>query len=142
MSGLTHQSAQAPPVLTGTYTGQLLSLPMTNLTAATPNGGLPTPAPTGPRFNAFILLPLGSMTMAAEELSLLPQLKIFAAGANVVVSWDTNGGPYQLETAMGCTGSSEWIQVPQAPSVVGDGHAVTLPVRSAQQLYRLKRLSL
>ena len=47
----------APPVLTGTYTGNPLSLPMNNLTVAVANGwsGSSTPT-TGRQFNVFVLI--------------------------------------------------------------------------------------
>ena len=43
------------PVLSGTYDGNPLPLPMSDL-AASPPAGAPTPPLTGPEFNAFILL--------------------------------------------------------------------------------------
>ena len=46
-------------VLTGTYDGNPLVLPMTGLSVATPVGVL-APPPTGPDFNVFILLPASS----------------------------------------------------------------------------------
>jgi len=48
----------APPVLSGTFDGQPLNLPMTGLTVATPTGGMTAAPATGPTFNIFILLPL------------------------------------------------------------------------------------
>jgi hypothetical protein len=47
----------APPVLSGTYDGQPLRLPMYGLGVAQPIGssGL---QPTGPGFNVFVLVPL------------------------------------------------------------------------------------
>jgi hypothetical protein len=47
----------APAVLSGTFDGQPLQLPMTGLTVAKPMAALQTPAPTGPTFNVFVLLP-------------------------------------------------------------------------------------
>jgi hypothetical protein len=47
----------SPPVLSGTYDGQPLQLPMTGLTVAKPMADLRTPPPTGPTFNVFVLLP-------------------------------------------------------------------------------------
>ena len=44
------------PVLTGTYSGGSITLPMNNLSVATPIGVV-APNPTGPEFNAFVLLP-------------------------------------------------------------------------------------
>jgi hypothetical protein len=47
----------APPVLSGIFDGQPLDLPMTGLTVAKPMAPFRTPAPTGPIFNVFVLLP-------------------------------------------------------------------------------------
>jgi hypothetical protein len=47
----------SPPVLTGTFDGQPLPLPMTGLTVSKPMAALRTPPPTGPTFNVFVLLP-------------------------------------------------------------------------------------
>ncbi len=44
-----------PPLRTGTFTGGLISLPMTELSVAKPVGW-PAPAATGPEFNAFVVL--------------------------------------------------------------------------------------
>jgi len=44
------------PVLTGTYNGGSISLPMNGLSVATPVGW-PAPTATGPEFNVFVLLP-------------------------------------------------------------------------------------
>ncbi len=43
------------PVVTGTYAGGPVSVPMTGLTVAPPVGW-PAPPPTGPEFNAFVLI--------------------------------------------------------------------------------------
>ncbi|MFN2385473.1 MAG: right-handed parallel beta-helix repeat-containing protein [Thermoanaerobaculia bacterium] len=44
-----------PPVLSGTYDGRPLRVPMSGLRTATPHGW-PAPRPTGPEFNAFVLM--------------------------------------------------------------------------------------
>jgi len=49
------QNFYGPPVATGTYSGGRISLPTTGLPSAAPVGW-PTPAPTGPEFNAYVLL--------------------------------------------------------------------------------------
>jgi hypothetical protein len=46
----------AAPVLSGTYDGRPLSLPMNGLSVARPIGGS-APPPTGPDFNVFVLIP-------------------------------------------------------------------------------------
>jgi Dockerin type I domain len=53
------QNFYGPPVMSGTYTGGALQIPMTGLTAAKPVG-YATPASTSPQFNVFILLQTGS----------------------------------------------------------------------------------
>ena len=50
------QNYYGPVVASGTYSGGSVTLPMTGLTPATPVG-FAAPAPTGPRFNAFVVLP-------------------------------------------------------------------------------------
>jgi len=47
----------APPVRRGVFDGHPLELPMTHLTVAKPSCELKAPAPTGPTFNVFVLLP-------------------------------------------------------------------------------------
>ena len=52
------------PVLTGTFTGSPIQLPMTGLARAVPVGQSKAPPETGPEFNAFILIPLALPTPA------------------------------------------------------------------------------
>jgi hypothetical protein len=52
----------AAPILSGIFDGQPLQLPMTGLSVAKPTGALLTAPPTGPKFNAFVLLPLSKVT--------------------------------------------------------------------------------
>lgn len=50
----------APPVLTGVYSGSPVTIPMTGLKIAVPNGGSPTaPAHTAPLFGVFVLQQTG-----------------------------------------------------------------------------------
>jgi hypothetical protein len=51
------QDYLGPAVASGTYSGGLISLTMTNLAVATPIGFPTAPAPTGPTFNAFVCSP-------------------------------------------------------------------------------------
>jgi hypothetical protein len=45
------------PVASGTYSGDRVQIPMTNLTVANPVGNVPTtPAHTAPEFGAFVLI--------------------------------------------------------------------------------------
>ena len=49
------QDFVAAPVLTGTYDGKPVSIPLTGLSVAAPIG-FQEPLPTGPEFNAFVLI--------------------------------------------------------------------------------------
>jgi hypothetical protein len=56
---LDAQNYFGAPVASGTYTGSPITIPMTNLTIATPNGSVPSvPTHTAPQFGAFVLIPL------------------------------------------------------------------------------------
>jgi hypothetical protein len=59
----------AAPVLSGTFNGQPLALPMEGLTVAAPLGRMLTPPPTGPTFNVFVLLPSLSQPNTAPAIS-------------------------------------------------------------------------
>lgn len=63
------QNFFAPPVLTGTYTGDQLKLPMTNLTVAIPNGFAMTNAvpTTGKQFNVFVVIGSSNRTQSAVK---------------------------------------------------------------------------
>jgi hypothetical protein len=50
------QDFLAEPVLSGTFDGEPLQLPMNGLSVARPSGQLRTPPATGPAFNVFVLL--------------------------------------------------------------------------------------
>ncbi len=54
------QNYFASPVLSGTYNGGQVTLPLTGLTPATPVGQ-PTPGSTGPEFNVFVVRALAPM---------------------------------------------------------------------------------
>jgi hypothetical protein len=56
---LDAENYYGPPVASGTYTGTPITIPMTGLTIATPNGTVPTlPTHTAPQFGAFVLIAL------------------------------------------------------------------------------------
>ena len=55
------QNFYGAPVVSGTYTGGAVTVPMTGLIAAPPIGNAPiVPAHTAPQFGAFVLMPTGS----------------------------------------------------------------------------------
>ncbi len=64
-AGMAYQVRNAadyfgPLVASGLYDGGTISVPMTNLSVAIPIGKQAAPAPTGPKFNVFVLLSLPS----------------------------------------------------------------------------------
>ncbi len=69
------QDYYGAPVLAGTYTGELINLPMTNLRVAKPVGSNAPPS-TAPEFNVFIICPrvnstVGDATNTAPTLSFI-----------------------------------------------------------------------
>jgi len=81
------QNPFAAPVATGTYAGGTLSVPMTALNPATPVGA-PKPNPTGPEFNAFILL----FTPGPGEFFDVPELNQFHDAIHTVASLGISAG--------------------------------------------------
>ncbi len=47
----------SPPVVAGVFSGGIIRVPLSGLTAASPTGASRAAVPTGPEFNVFILLP-------------------------------------------------------------------------------------
>jgi hypothetical protein len=106
------------PVLTGTYTGQPLQLPMSGLTVAKPNAGWATPPPTGPQFNVFVVIPLGK-TPVPNPPSAPPVLRSFLApNSKMVLAWPTNAAGFTLQTQTGISSSNNWLDVPAAPAAI------------------------
>jgi PKD repeat protein len=86
-------------VLSGVYSGSPLHLPMTGLASAAPVGW-PTPAATGPEFNAFVLLRTGTNGGApAAHFSVAPSspaagqtVSFVDTSDNTPTSWSWNFG--------------------------------------------------
>lgn len=125
----------AAPVLTGTYNGAPLQLPMNNLSVAKPNAGWATPPPTGPTFNTFVLIPLGKAP--APPPTAAPSLQMFRDKGNIVVAWPTNSTGYTLQTKSGTTAGAQWTDATATPSKVGDSFMLTNPISMGLKLYRL-----
>lgn len=69
-------------------------------------------------------------------LTLPPALSISLAGTNVVLSWPSTAGNYNLEQAAQVPGG-HWSIVPFPPAVVGNQLVVTNAVSSTAQFFRL-----
>ncbi len=119
------QDLNAPPVLSGRFSGQPLPLPMTNLTVASPSGPLITPPPTGPTFNVFLLLPLGN------------NFQIKRVGGSVQVYWPVGAGSDALQSTPSLSAAS-WTASAISPAMVGDQFMITEPVGPGSKFYRLR----
>jgi hypothetical protein len=122
----------AAPVLGGTFDGRPLRLPMRGLTVAKPNGPFATPAPTGPQFNVFVLLP-------REEISASPpSLRISRVGGSVMISWPADAGNYVLQSLPLGGAPSGWNDIAAVPTVANGQYVVTEPAGRVGRLYRLR----
>lgn len=85
----------APPVLSGTYTGTPLSLPMTNLTTAVANGWNSSLTPTtGRQFDVFVLI--GSTTGATTvppQITQQPANQAVLSGQSATFTVSATGTP-------------------------------------------------
>jgi len=118
----------APPVLSGTFDGQPLDLPMEGLTVARPNGPFVAPPPTGPTFNVFVLLPVVS------------KLRLSIASGAAQISWPTNSGLSTLEFRDGLSITSRWVAMTNFPTVIGEEYLVRDSLNAKQRFYRLNSL--
>jgi hypothetical protein len=125
------------PVLTGTYGGQLVQLPMTGLSVAKPNAGWATPPATGPQFNVFVVVPLGSAPVQLPQPA-PPALRSFrATKSNVVLAWPTNATGFSLQTKVGTSSTNAWSDLTATPARVGNSFMLTNPISLGMKLYRL-----
>jgi PKD repeat protein len=122
------QNYFAPPVLSGTYTGGSLRLPMTGLSAAAPIGGTAPPA-TGPEFNAFVLLSVGGGVpppVAAFTFSpASPQ-----TNAAVTFTDASTGSPTSWQWSFGDGGTST-LRNPAHTYTAAGAYTVTLTATNA-----------
>ena len=102
------------PVLQETYAGGTITLPMTGLTVAAPIGGT-APPPTGPKFNAFILLPL---TAAPTCTYALGATTVSAAAAGGTGNVSVTAGAACSWTA---TSNAAWLTISSGASGSGNG---------------------
>jgi hypothetical protein len=116
----------APPVLRGVYDGKPLELPMTGLTVAVPNGPMNTPAPTGPTFNVFVLLP-GTVQLQASVSNGLAE-----------ISWPTNSSKFVLQFTSNLTPGAKWTDMTDKPSITGSNNVLVIPVSQSAEYYRLR----
>ncbi len=117
------------PVLTGTYAGGTVSIPMAASSVETPAGAA-APGPTGPEFNAFVVLSAGSVSppppVAAFTFSpASPQ-------TNVLVTFtDTStGSPTSWQWTFGDGGTST-LRNPTHTYAVAGAYTITLTATNA-----------
>jgi hypothetical protein len=114
-----------PPVLTGTFDGQKLNLPMTGLTVAWPNGPFTAPPPTGPEFNVFELLPVQT------------RLRLSIANGEARIFWLTNAGRYTVQFKDSLSVTSHWTSLTNRPNILGDNYFIRDSSYFRQRFYRL-----
>ncbi len=126
---LNAQDFRSAPILSGVYDGQLLQLPMANLSVAMPNVALDglfvAPPPTGPTFNVFVLVPRPR------------SVRIQPLNGSVRVYWPVSAGPGALQWTATLAPSSSWTAATSQPAVVGDQFVITEPAGAAARFYRL-----
>jgi hypothetical protein len=120
----------AAPVASGTFDGRPLRLPMQGLTVAKPNGPFATPAPTGPQFNTFVLLP---RTQVYGSSSLLRIQRLPGA---VRISWPVSAGDLVLQMSGAMHG---WTDVTTPLTEINGEYVVTDSASGTVKLYRLRR---
>jgi len=116
----------APPVLSGTFNGQPLVLPMRGLTVAKPNGPLEAPPPTGPTFNVFVLLPLAS------------GLRLSVEARQLQISWPVDSGYDILESNQSPCMETGWTEVTNSPAINEGQYVVWEILTSTQKFYRVR----
>ncbi|HET7453252.1 MAG TPA: PKD domain-containing protein [Thermoanaerobaculia bacterium] len=118
------------PVLTGTYDGNPISLPMTNLGMATPFGWT-APAPSGPLFNVFVIrqtgAPAGGGTAPGPRFSIAPNpanagqsVQFTDTSVNAPTSWSWNFGDSSSSS------NTSTLQNPSHVYAAGGAYTVTL----------------
>ena len=117
------QNFYGQPVASGTYTGGTISLPMTGLTVAAPVG-TPTPASSGPAFNAFILLPTSAVTNTpppdtAPTLSSVANQTLAVNNATPAIPFTIGDAETAASSLTLSAGSSNPTLVPAANIVFG-----------------------
>ncbi|MGZ8802844.1 MAG: hypothetical protein ACXWZL_09615, partial [Mycobacterium sp.] len=97
------------PVVTGTYSGAPVTIPMTGLTAAQPVGTSLRPASSGPTFGAFVVLPASGSTTtpAAPTATFSVSPASVNAGQAATLSWSsTNATSVTISPTVGTVAAS------------------------------------
>jgi hypothetical protein len=122
---LDAQNFYGSPVLTGTYSGSPIVLPM-NQTAVTAGINFTAPAHTSTEFGAFVLLPLssqssGSGTVSTVSVSVSPASASLSAGATKQFTASVGGSSntavtWSLSSAIGSISSTGLYTAPSTAS--------------------------
>ena len=68
-----------------------------------------------------------------------PQLAIAPSGANVLISWPSSAGGFQLQSNTNLVSSNTWVTVTQPLSTNGNVISTTVPTTGSQKFFRLKQ---
>ena len=102
-------------VANGVYSGGTISLPMTNLSVAVPIGMQTAPAPTGPKFNAFVII--GNPPPAPPPILLTGAAKL-PNGAFQFAFTNTPVGTTNITTNITTTITTNWSKW-GPPKIIG-----------------------
>jgi uncharacterized repeat protein (TIGR03803 family) len=82
----------------------------------------------------------GSAHGIVFSLALLPpQLKIFPAGTNVILTWPMNAVGFTLQSTTNLVSPIDWKSVSPEPIVLNSENSVTNSISEGQKFYRLSR---
>jgi hypothetical protein len=120
------QDLGAAPIRSGVFEGRPFELPMTNLTAALPNGPLKAPPLSGPTFGVFLLQP------RKEGVS------VTSSYENLLIRWPLKHGARALQYNDGLMPAGRWRNYQGTVQLEGDHYLVVEPVRPRERFYRLQ----
>jgi hypothetical protein len=77
-------------------------------------------------------------TVTAFTYIPLPNLTATVSGGNLILSWPTGTGAYQLESSTNLANANGWVNVTTQPTVVNGQNQVTVPLAAGSKFYRLQ----
>ena len=117
------------PVLSGTYAGGAVSIPMAASSVETPAGAA-APNPTGPEFNAFVILPVGSVPPPPPVAAFTFSPASPQTNAPVTFTDTSTGGPTSWQWSFGDGGTST-LRNPTHTYAVAGAYTIALTATSA-----------
>ena len=119
------QDYYGPKVLSGTYNGTALVIPMTNLSVATPVGTFTRPPATSPEFGAFVVIGTGQASggNTAPTVSSIPNTTVAANTATPALAFTVGDAETSAASLTVSATSSNPTLVPNANIALGGSGA-------------------